>query len=114
MLHNPEFWVLVAFLLLIAVIFYYQVPGMITKALDERSHKIKLEIDRAAKLRADAKALFVEYQRKQANALKEAEEIVAHAKAEAERLAREAEVELKASLQRRQALAEAKIAQAEA
>jgi len=114
MLHDPEFWVAVAFFCLIGVFIYFKVPAVIAKALDERSDKIKQDIDRAAKLKADAKALFVEYQRKQRNALKEAEEIIAHAKAEAARLAQEAEAELQASLERRRALAEAKIAQAEA
>ncbi|MFN4166533.1 MAG: F0F1 ATP synthase subunit B, partial [Ferrovibrio sp.] len=60
-----------------------------------------------------AQQLFAEYQRKQRNALKEAEEIVAAAEAEAKALVREAEADLKASLERRRKQAEDKIAQAE-
>ena len=107
-------WVAVAFVLFVGVIVYLKVPGMITRALDERADKIRRELEEAQRLREEAQALFADYQRKQKNALKEAEEIISHANLEAKRLAAQAEADLKAALERRRALAELKIAQAEA
>jgi F-type H+-transporting ATPase subunit b len=106
-------WVAVAFMLFVGLLVYLKVPGMITKALDDRSAKIKSDLDEAARLRAEAQKLYAEYQEKQKNALKEAEAIVTSAQDEARRMTAQAEADLKALLARRQAMAEQKIAQAE-
>lgn len=113
MFHDPTFWVLVAFLLFFALVFYLKVPGKVLGQLDERAARIKQGLDEAEKLHQDAQRLFAEYQRKQRNALQEAEEIVAAAEAEAKSLLKETEAELKLSLERRRKQAEDKIAQAE-
>ncbi|MCW5724642.1 MAG: F0F1 ATP synthase subunit B [Maricaulaceae bacterium] len=110
---DPTFWVAVGFLAFIGILVWQKVPAIIARALDERAEKIRAELDQATKLREDAQALFADYQRKQRDAMKEAEEIVAQARTEAERIKRQAEQELKALIQRRQAQAESKIAQAE-
>src|SRR6185437_3719427 len=81
--------------------------------LDDRAEKIRLDLDRAAKLRTDAQALLAEYQQKQRDALKEAEAILAQAKADAERLSAQAAADLDASLKRREQMALQRIAQAE-
>lgn len=113
LLHNPEFWVLVCFLLAVALV-WKRALRAIGSALDDRAAKIKAELDEARRLREEAQETLATYQRKQRDALKEAEEILAHAKAEAERLGEQAARDLEASLERRQRLAEEKIAQAEA
>lgn len=113
MLHDPSFWVLVAFVVFFGLLIYLKVPGKLTGALDERAAKIKQSLEEAEKLHRDAQHLFAEYQRKQRNALKEAAEIVAAAEAEAKRLAEAAAKDLKAGLERRRRQAEEKIAQAE-
>lgn len=113
MFADTTFWVGVGFLIFIGILVWKKVPVMIAAALDDRAAKIRSDLDQAAKLREDAQALYADYQRKQRDALKEAEEIVAHARAEAERMARQAEIDLKAQIERRKAMAEAKIAQAE-
>lgn len=113
MFQDSTFWVLVAFVLFFALVFYLKVPGKVMGQLDERAAKIKHDLEEAEKLHQEAQQLFAEYQRKQRNALKEAEEIVAAAEAEAKALVREAEADLKASLERRRKQAEDKIAQAE-
>ena len=46
-LSNTDFIVLVAFILFIAVLFYFKVPGMIGKMLDDRASGIQSEIDEA-------------------------------------------------------------------
>jgi F-type H+-transporting ATPase subunit b len=112
-LHNPEFWVLVAFLIVI-VGGFIKVGPTIGKSLDDRAERIKTELDEAQRLREDSERTLAEYQRKQRDALKEAEDIIAHAKAEAERIGVQAALDLDAMLERRTKQAEEKIAQEEA
>jgi len=111
-LRDPEFWILVAFVVVIALL-WKPMSRTITKALDDRAEKIRLDLDRAAKLRTDAQALLAEYQQKQRDALKEAEAILAQAKADAERLSAQAAADLEATLKRREQMALQRIAQAE-
>lgn len=111
---TAEFWVAVAFVIFLGVLVYFGAHKMILNALDERSARIKAELDEARRLREEAQALLAEYQRKKGDAEREAAGILAGAKAEAERLAAEAKVKSEEFLARRTKLAELKIAQAEA
>ena len=81
--------------------------------LDKRAERISAELEEARKLRAEAEALLLEYERKRERAESEAAEIVAAAREEAERISKEAEIRLTEYISRRTASAEAKIAQAE-
>ena len=116
--HGPfyaeaHFWVNIAFFLVVALA-YKPVSRAIAAALDARAAKIKSRLDEAHKLREEAQEMLATYQRKQRDAMKEAEEIIAHAKAEAERLAKQAAKDLEASMKRREQMAMDRIAQAEA
>jgi F-type H+-transporting ATPase subunit b len=113
MLEEPEFWVAIGFILFVIGAAR---PGMraITVALDRRAERIKASIDEAAKLRSEAQALFNEYQRKQRDSMREAEEIIAAARAEADRMRAQAVVDLAAAVKRREQQAIDKIAEAEA
>lgn len=111
---GPEFWVAVAFVILIAVFIYVGVPGQVTKALDVRRDRIKTELDEARRLKDEAAALVAEYRGRREAAEREAQEIVANAKAEAERLAVESKAKMEDFVARRTKMAETKIAQAEA
>jgi len=113
MLAKPEFWVALSFLLFIALLVYYKVPGMIAKALDDRADEIRRELDEARRLREEAQQLLVDYQRKAREAEEEAAAIVDEARRTAEALAAETRTSLKESLERRTRLAEEKIARAE-
>ena len=113
MFSDPEFWVLVAFVVFVAAV-ARKAYAAITKQLDARAAKIKGELDEAVRLREEAQALLASYQRKQRDAAAEAEAIITRAGAEAERLAAEAEADLEATLDRRAELALARIDQAEA
>ena len=113
MLHDPAFWVGIAFFGFFGVLVYFKVPPLVTKQLDARADKIRAELDEAKKLREDAQMLFADFQRRQHDALQTADDIVARAKEDAEILRKESIKELEASLARRQELAEAKIRQAE-
>ncbi|CAA7622916.1 F0F1 ATP synthase subunit B [Magnetospirillum sp. UT-4] len=110
---DAAFWVAVAFFLVLYLL-YKPVSRGLGAALDARALKIKARLDEAARLREDSQEMLATYQRKQRDAMREAEEIIAHAKAEAERLAAQAAKDLDASLKRREAMAMERIAQAEA
>ena len=113
MLGKPETWVLVAFLLFVALLIYLKVPAKVTGMLDERSARIAKELAEAKKLREEAQALLDEYKKKRAQAEKDAADIVALARKEAEAYAHETRVKLAETLERRTKQAEQKIAQAE-
>jgi F-type H+-transporting ATPase subunit b len=114
MLNEPEFWVAVAFVIFVGVLIYVGAHRKIIDALDQRSARIKAELDEARRLRDEAQALLAEYQRKQGEAEREAEAIIAEARAEAERVAAEARGKMEEFVARRTKLAETKIGQAEA
>ena len=110
---DASFWATAALFLFFALIAYLKVPGMMTKALDDRSDKIRNDLEEARRLREEAQQLLAEYQRKRKEAEQEAEGIIASAKREAEALAKDAERKTEDYITRRTALAEQKIAQAE-
>jgi F-type H+-transporting ATPase subunit b len=113
MFEDPAFWVAVAFVLFVAAI-GKKLITTVAAALDKRSDRIRGELDEARRLREEAQGLLAQYQRKQREALKEAETIVAQAREDAERLRAEAKTELETSLARRRDQAVEKIARAEA
>ena len=112
--HAPEFWVLVSFVLFVGMLIYYKVPGLITKALDDRAEAIRCELEEARRLRDEAQELLADYQKKAMEAETEAKTIVEEARREAEAIGAEARKALQESLERRTRLAEEKIARAEA
>ena len=109
---NETFWVGLAFVLFIAAV-YKPVSKMLTEALDARAQRIQEELDEAVRLREEAQALLAGYERRQNEALKEAEDIIAHAKEEAERQARQAGEDLEELIRRREVQAVERIARAE-
>ena len=114
MFHDPEFWVAVGFVLVIALLVWKGVPAMVGKMLDQRAMVIEAELKEAARLRQEAMELLADYQKRAAHAEDEAKAILTEARAEATRLAEESRVNLKAQIERRAKGAEDKIAQAEA
>jgi F-type H+-transporting ATPase subunit b len=113
MLATPELWVLVSFVLLLAVLVYYKIPDKLVKALDDRADRIRAELDEARRLREEARQILADYERKHRDAEKEAEDIIALARREADVFAAESRKGLTESLERRLKLAEEKIARAE-
>lgn len=110
---DPTFFVSLAFVLFF-VIFGKKLGGVIATMLDDRAQKISDDIEQATRLREEAQELLASYEKKQHEALKEAEAIVTAAKEEAERLATEAAAQLENSLKRSEQLAKDRISQAEA
>ena len=109
---DETFWVAFAFVIFVAAV-YKPVSRKLAEALDSRAQKIKLELDEAVRLREEAQALLAGYERRQNEALKEAEDILAHAHEEAERQTRQAGEALDELIRRREAQAVARIARAE-
>ena len=113
LLHEAEFWVLVAFVIFVAGV-WKPMRRAIDGALDARANRIAAELDEARRLRDEAEALLAEYQQKQREAEGDAQAIIAHAKEEAELLAARLQQDLQQALERRTRLAEERITQAEA
>ena len=114
MFAEPEFWVAVAFIILMGLFAYMGVHRTILTTLDHRSERIRSELEDAQRLKQDAAKLLAEYKARRATAEREAADIVASAKTEAERIAAEAKAKMEDFVARRTKTAENKIALAEA
>jgi len=110
---EAEFWVAVAFVILMGLFGYFGVHRTLLKALDHRKDRIQKELDDARRLKDEAAKLVEEYRARRASAEREAQDIVASAKADAERIAAEAKAKMEDFVARRTKTAENKIAQAE-
>ena len=111
---EAEFWVAIAFLILMGVFGWFGIHRTVIKALDHRSERIKQELDDARRLRDEAAALLADYKARHASAEREAADIITSAKEEAERIAAEAKTKMEDFVARRTKTAESKIALAEA
>jgi F-type H+-transporting ATPase subunit b len=114
MLSEPEFWVAVAFVILMGVFAYFGIHRTVLKTLDHRRDRIKAELDDARRLKEEAAKVLAEYRARHASAEREAQDIIESAKAEAERIASEAKTKMEDFVARRTKTAESKIALAEA
>lgn len=112
LLHNTAFWVGISTVFVLGLIIKLLTP-IVTKALDKRADEITEELDRAMALREEAQVVLAQYQKKQRESLKEAEEIVQKANLEARRITREAQQDVEDQLKKRMKLAMDKIEQAE-
>jgi len=114
MLHEPEFWVAVGFVLVVALLLWKGVPAMVGKMLDQRAAVIAAELEEAKRLRAEAAQLLEDYKKRAASADAEAATIVEAAKADAAQFAKDSRAALTLQIERRAEAAKDKIAQAEA
>jgi len=114
LIYEPETWVAIAFAIFVGILIRLGVPNLLFKVLDDRSARIKAELDEAVKLRKEAEGVLAEYRRKQGEAEKVAESIILNARGEADRMAAEAKAKVEEFIARRTKMAETKIAQAEA
>ena len=106
-------WVAVSFVIFVVLVVWKAGPGIL-KGLDKRGIEIRSQLDEARQLREEAEKQLAEYQRKHAQAMDEAKEIVASAKREAASIQEKSEANLQALLARREQSALDKLAQAEA
>lgn len=111
---DATFWAFVSLVIFLGLMVWLKVPGQIAKSLDARAAKIRSDLDEARRLRQEASDLLDQFRRRRKEAEAEAQGIVAAARSEAETISREAAEKTAEFITRRSAMAEQKIAQAEA
>lgn len=109
---DEKFFVALAFVIFVAMVFKAG-KKFILSSVDTRILKIKSELEEATRLKNEAAALLVKYEKEQSNSLEQVQSILAHARLEAERITKEAKEILENALTKRTELAMQKIAQAE-
>jgi F-type H+-transporting ATPase subunit b len=114
LLSDTSFWTFIGLIVFFVVLHFAGAFKAIGGSLDNRAEKIRTELDEARRLREEAQELLASYKRRQAEAADEAEKIIAQAKAEADYLRENAKKEISERIERRTAMAESRIAQAEA
>ena len=112
-LNNTNIVVGIGFVIFVAILLYYGVPGLIARKLDERAMRIRAELDEARALRDEAQTLLAGYERRQKEMKAQAEDIVVAARREAEKAAEAAKEEIRRSVARRMQTAGEQIAAAE-
>ncbi len=113
-LTSSDTWVLVAFILFIALLAYAGAFRFIGRSLDARAVSIREQLEEARQLREEAQARLAAFERQQHEVSRTADEIVATARKEAEAAAAQAKLDIEASVERRLKAAEDQIALAEA
>jgi len=99
-----------AMLVVIGLMLWKKVPAAIGRALDKKIAGIREQLDEASRLRAEAEALRSEYEAKAAGAAAEAQTILDRARHEADAIVQQAKTDSAALVERRQRMAEDKIA----
>jgi len=110
---DPTFWVALSFVSFIGLVVWKKAHHVIADMLDARSDEIRAQIEEARSLRDEAEQMLLDYQRKQRDAEKDAEDILAQAKGDAKIMTESAKTDIKLMIERRTKAAEEKIAQAE-
>jgi len=111
---DATMWVALAMLVVIALAIWKKVPAMIGGMLDKQIAGIKEQLDKATELREEAEKIKSEYQSKARQAIRDAEDIRASAEDEAKLIVSKARSDATDLIKRRKAMAEQKIAAAEA
>jgi F-type H+-transporting ATPase subunit b len=109
---NPHNWAALGFVTFLALV-GKKAYVFLTGWLDGRTGEIKQKLDEASRLRAEAETLLASYVKKQKDAEREAEQILAQARTEAARMAEDAARALEVAVARRTELAKDRIARAE-
>lgn len=110
---NPSLWVAVSFFLFV-IILARPAWKFVVGSIDEKIQEIRIKIEEATKLREEAQDILAANKRKVANAEKEAGEILAQAREEAQLIKSRLAEEMEQLLKRRQQMASDRISQAEA
>ncbi len=110
---TPGGWVAASMLAVFALMLWLKVPAIVAGMLDKQIADIRKQLDDAASLRAEAEALKGEYEKKVADAAKDADAMRAAAGEEAKLIVAKAKADATALIERRGKSAEEKIAAAE-
>ncbi|MBY0354245.1 MAG: ATP F0F1 synthase subunit B [Rickettsiales bacterium] len=109
---DAAFFVAVAFFMFLALA-WKPVSRILSKTLDVRAARIEAELAEAVRLREEAQATLLAYQKKQREANTEAEAMLDAARQTAKRLEEEARIQLQQAVDARITLANEKIAREE-
>ncbi len=112
MLQDASFWVALAIVIFVALAFKTARRLFIAKT-DDYAAQVAKQLREAKSLRAEAEALLQQYSKQLAEGKKQADEIVASAKRDAETMAQQGLQELRELLSRREQQAEARISRME-
>ena len=110
MFSDPQFWVAVAFVIFIVVIFN-PVRKILTKNLDAQIKNIKESIEEAENVKNEAQITLSEIKKRQKDVQNEIESIHVEANNKVEQLKLNAEQKLKEQIEKKQILTTAKIDQ---
>ncbi|MFM5917152.1 MAG: hypothetical protein ACKOOL_06420 [Novosphingobium sp.] len=111
---GPEGWVYAGITIFFVIaIFFAKAHRQVLGALDAQIAETRRSLDEAQTVRAEAEALLASAKQQQAQAAKDAEGIVAHARHEAEAIVAKAEVDSTELVARREKMAQDKISAAE-
>lgn len=99
--HDTNIWIIFSFVIF-AFIVIKAAKAALANVVDARIEKIKRELEEAENLHTEAQELLAQYQRKHANAVKEAEEIIENAELYATKIRKQAKKELKENIERRE------------
>jgi F-type H+-transporting ATPase subunit b len=111
---DTNFWVLLAFLIIVFVAFRQGLHKMAGSFFTNRASTVRNQLDEARSLREDAQRILADYQKRQREAEDEAQGIIDQAKRDAKLMATEARQKLDEQLARRRKAAEERISRAEA
>ena len=109
---DATFFVALSFILFVIFVLWAGLPSTIIKSLDDRSEKIKKELDDARILHEEAQKLLATEKRKLEQCDAEVEEILKQASDQAALITEKSKTLLKEEIQRKQKQADLKIAQA--
>lgn len=113
LLADAHTWVLFS-AILFAVVAWKKGKAPLLSMLDNRTVRIKAELEEAVRLKKEAEALLAEYRQKQQDAIQTAQKIIDTAKESAALIGKEAERKLEENVRRRETLLMERIARAEA
>lgn len=108
LLNDPSFWVTISTLICFGFIAYKAYKPVLA-GLDARAAAIRDRLAEAEALREEARVVLEDYKQKSANALKEAEAVLANAHRRAEQLREKMEDDLKESIARQEANAKSRL-----
>jgi F-type H+-transporting ATPase subunit b len=109
---DPRSWVAIAFVIFF-VLFGKKIWAALTTLLDAHTAKIRVELDEAARLRAEAQTMLTEARVQREAALRDAKSLLEAAQAEAVRVGEQARADAEAAGRRREKMATDRIAAAE-
>ena len=111
MVIDSTFWVAVSFIIFLGVLIYFKIPQKVSRILDKLILDIKNEIDESEKLRAEAKILLDNSQKKLDTAQSVSKEILEQAKKDSDKMIIELNDKFYKSSEIKKNLAENKISQ---